>query len=287
MAKTGKTLERVVANVEKVLGNDGAVSVERRKKLRDKTTGRLREHDVLIRVRHSHHEIVIALECRDRSRKVTVEQIEGFKAKCDHTGVDCGGIVSPKGFTAGALLKAQHLGIRCLQFNEVSAFRWLLMPGILCMTQRILSTHFRFNLLSPPQDKPTELAILSSNDEEVTTANLAPFVHQRFTDLSQEKQFVGRGAAALRFSGSNLRIRDNSTGRIYDVGPVDVRIEYEITSKLAPFELASYTSAANGEKITDVARAEIDLPVGKGELMIVYNEEEGGQIVLVGKGTEV
>lgn len=287
MAKSGKVLERVVSNVEKILGSDSQAVVETRKKLRDKTNGKLREHDVLVRVKHAHHDVLIALECRDRSRKITVEQIEGFKAKCDHTGVDCGGIVSPKGFTAGALEKARFLGIRCLTLTDEASFRWLLMPGILCLSEKVLRTNFKFNIDVPPEGKPVNASVLDANGTEITTANLAPSVRERFSELSRERELRGCGAIVMRFSGSDLRIRDNESGEIFDVKSIDVRIEYAISARLAPFELASYSSVTDSTKITDVARAEVELPHGKGELMIVYNDNTGGQIVLVGKGTEV
>ena len=44
MVKDGKPLERLVALIETALGKEG-VKVETRKRLRDRTNGKLREHD--------------------------------------------------------------------------------------------------------------------------------------------------------------------------------------------------------------------------------------------------
>jgi hypothetical protein len=74
--------------------------------------------------------MVIAIECRDHSRPITVNQVEGFWAKCQDTGVAHGIMVSSKGFYKSARQKAVHLGIRCLDLEEAVAFDWLIGQGI-------------------------------------------------------------------------------------------------------------------------------------------------------------
>lgn len=103
--RPGKPLEVLVASLEKVLGRSPNVQVESPAHLPDRVTGERREHDVLVTVYGSHHKSMIAVECRDRSRKVTVNDVEGFWSKCQDTGADQGIIVSPKGFTKSALTK--------------------------------------------------------------------------------------------------------------------------------------------------------------------------------------
>ena len=84
--RQGKSLEALVEQLERSLAKSENVSVSAPKKLRDRITGRLREHDVVLTVNQGHHEILIAIECRDRSRPITVNQVEGFWAKCHDTG---------------------------------------------------------------------------------------------------------------------------------------------------------------------------------------------------------
>jgi hypothetical protein len=52
---------------DRASNHDSNVLVESPKRLRDKDTGRLREHDVVLIFTQRHHEILMALECRDRS----------------------------------------------------------------------------------------------------------------------------------------------------------------------------------------------------------------------------
>lgn len=57
----------------------------------------LREHDVVIRLPAGHPPLTLALECRDRSRPVGVEQVEAFNQKC---------------------LDNRKQGLRCLTFKH-------------------------------------------------------------------------------------------------------------------------------------------------------------------------
>jgi hypothetical protein len=100
--------------------HDGAkVKVESPKRLIDKDTGRLREHDMVLTFLEGPHELCVALECRDRSRPVGVPEVEAFWAKCQRTGISHGIIVSSKGFTKSAISKANTQNIGCLLLDEV------------------------------------------------------------------------------------------------------------------------------------------------------------------------
>ena len=151
-SKPGKSLETLVSSIERVLAGNDNVSVESPKFLSDRITGESREHDVVITLTGSHHKSTIAIECRDRSRKVTVNEIESFWSKCQDTGIDRGIIVSSKGFTKAALTKSLHRGIRCLRLSEASSFNWLLTTGIRIrhrkMDSRKLELFYEFRSLS-------------------------------------------------------------------------------------------------------------------------------------------
>ena len=77
--KTGKTLETLVTYIEKALANKEQVTVNTRKRLPDRTTGRLREHDVVLTLTQGHHEMVIAIECRDHSRPTQSIKSKAFR----------------------------------------------------------------------------------------------------------------------------------------------------------------------------------------------------------------
>jgi hypothetical protein len=80
-SKNGKEFEQLVRAIESAWIDQENVTIESPKKLRDKRTGRLREHDIVLTINESHHEVVVALECRDLSRRIGVPQVEAFRQK--------------------------------------------------------------------------------------------------------------------------------------------------------------------------------------------------------------
>ena len=77
MSNDGKALERLVAQIEKTLvSND--VLVDSPKRLPDRVTGKLREHDVVLTFKQGNHTAMDAIECRDRSRPIGVPEVEAF-----------------------------------------------------------------------------------------------------------------------------------------------------------------------------------------------------------------
>lgn len=128
--RPGENLQRLVRALEQATNNAPHILVELPKKLPDKDTGRLREHDVVLTFSFNHHSMVMALECRDRSRPIGVPAIEAFRKKCDRTGVHRAIMVSATGFTNTALKKAAAEEIGCLGLEEADRFNWCQAPGV-------------------------------------------------------------------------------------------------------------------------------------------------------------
>jgi hypothetical protein len=118
MANDGKDLQRLIRIIESARAAGTNIKIDSPKFFTDKVTGKQREHDVVLTITHDHHELVVALECRDRSRPVGVDAVEAFHTKCNDTGIHSGVIVSSKGFYETARTKAQHYGIRCLTWTR-------------------------------------------------------------------------------------------------------------------------------------------------------------------------
>jgi hypothetical protein len=130
MAKPDEDLQRLVWVIERKT-RDSNVLVESPKRLPDKDTGRLREHDVVLTYTQPHHKLLVALKCRDRPRKVGVREVEAFHSKCERTRIDRGIMVSSIGigFTPTARKKAASYSIDCLGLDEATMLNWRLVPG--------------------------------------------------------------------------------------------------------------------------------------------------------------
>lgn len=139
--KTGKDLQRLTRAIEGARAAGQPIQVESPKRIRDKLTGKLREHDVVLTVTHQHHTVVIALECRDRSRPIGVDAVEAFHSKCRDTGIHSAVMVSSRGFYRTALVKAAAYGVRCLSLDQATKFDWC-EPTSMTVVRRNISSAF-------------------------------------------------------------------------------------------------------------------------------------------------
>jgi hypothetical protein len=278
--KTGKTLEILVTYIEKALANKEQVTVNTRKRLPDRTTGRLREHDVVLTLTQGHHEMVIAIECRDHSRPITVNQVEGFWAKCQDTGVALGIIVSSKGFYRSARQKATHLGIRCLDLEEAAAFDWLVGQGITVGYRLLKHSHWTYLLEKVPEGSIAEFRLVTTEGEEILSdvlqANLVR-PHTGPVDMTHEPPARQR----FEFRGEGLFLEHKTSRERVAVRKLVADAEFDITTEFAPFDLVRYADKTTGELITDAAIASVGFAPLSGKLMIVYNSEKGGSVVFV------
>jgi len=227
----------------------------------------------------SHHKSLIAIECRDRSRKVTVNDVESFGSKCQDTGIDQGIIVSRKGFSKTALAKSQNRGIKCLRLSEANSFNWLLGSGIRVQQKKMIHTNLTFLLDKDLVPKPVVFTILSQDGVQIPSENLTAAAYQEFKKVPETEFVMGRGTKKFVFSSPGLFLRDDTTGNTHTVVRVLAVVTYEVTEEIIPFNLVTYENSLASDVITDAAVAQIDLGALKGKLMIVYKESEGGQVV--------
>lgn len=117
--KAGKTLEQLVLAIQKYQKNSPNTIIDANVKLQD-NIGVNREIDVFVRTIVQEEIIGIAFECKDYKKKVGVNVVEAFYAKCnDIPEINKGVIVSPNGFTDGAKKKAKHYGVDLYQIGDV------------------------------------------------------------------------------------------------------------------------------------------------------------------------
>lgn len=280
--KDGKFLERIIASIEQALADDTNTTIDPNKKLVDRTTGRLREHDVVVTLNQGHHKSILAIECRDRSRPVGVPQVEAFGAKCADTGINQGIIVSPLGFYNTARTKAEHLGIRCLDFEEVDSFNWMLAPGIQSLSKRVLDYQWVFYPMKDGVVTKDTMEIVDPNgellDPKILAANVSRLINKfvSYDAAPSEKETL-----KTKVLTDGFRLRNRETQEETGTDWAIVTINYAIDVELIPFRFAKYSEKDEEKNISDVAIAELKIGDKKGELMIVYDEDEGGKVLLL------
>lgn len=107
--KKWRKFEKLVAGIH--LPGEAGTKVKFDDTIADKRTGRPRQIDVSVSSNQSFYSHLVIIECKDKTRKVTVEWIEGFRSKIEDVGAQKGVMVSPTGFTEGAVQKAKSYGI--------------------------------------------------------------------------------------------------------------------------------------------------------------------------------
>lgn len=273
MANDGKSLERLVALIETALGTDG-VKVEIRKRLPDRITGKLREHDVLVTITRSHHVVQIALECRDHARPITVAMVEAFQKKCEDTGIQKAAIVSTSGFAKPARDKAAHYGIRCLDVLEAESFAWMLASSFTFLTRR---TDAQSWLFFPEQEGVVEkhnMQVLLPDGNELPKASLertAQAARDKWINAHPEP--IEKCTVSLRIGTPGMLLRNKETGATTPIRYAGLSLTYSLVREEVPLQFSQYMDGDN--QITDVAIA--DGPTGR--IAIVYKDSEGGSVM--------
>jgi hypothetical protein len=282
--RKGRSLEKLVAYLERHLTANDMVTVESPKRLRDKSTGRLREHDVVLTIASGHHTVLVAVECRDRNRPVGVTQLEGFAKKCQETGIGQGVIVSPRGFTNTAPAKARALGIRCLSLDQVNILPWLLCEHF--ELYRTTYVHIDFTII-PENDfekKPVHFTLETEEGAEITgdmlRNNLITVLNNQKDQLPL-KPNVGNHIKRIKLMPKNLAIIDSATGRRERVRFIDTVAQCTTEKTSIPFVLQEYRDSGDSGSIAQLATADLDLGFTSGKLLINQKLETGGEIVFI------
>lgn len=284
--RAGRSLEILVSYLEKVLRGD-SVEVTSPMKLRDRFTGGLREHDVVLTMSPGHHRLVVAIECRDHSRPISVSQVEAFHTKCQDTGVDQGIIVSPKGFYRKAQMKAQQLGMRCFTLQEAISFDWLLASGMEVRKRR--PTHLSITmevkggqLLTPS----SECKIVDSSGVSVSAELLQAEVVEHSRSLPWDSD-TDAGECEAELKPHGLFVQDALSGEAVPIDRLLCSLKYETARTLAPFKLVQYSDQDIGEKIAQAAVIDGDAYGLPGDIVVAYDPEKGGGVYLVKKPGKV
>ncbi|MHC2293397.1 restriction endonuclease [Bradyrhizobium barranii] len=129
--KDWRQFEELVSRIERAASAHGAL-VTSPDRIRDLTTGQLREVDASIRQKIGTSEILVTIECRKRGRTQDDTWIEQLATKRQKIGAAKTIAVSAAGFTTSAIESAKHFGIELRTLAEVAACSmdsWLLPTG--------------------------------------------------------------------------------------------------------------------------------------------------------------
>lgn len=266
----GKDIERLVSALERVLAGTGARIETRSRRLIDRDTGRPREHDVLIIWDHGHHQIVTAIECRDRSRPVGVPAVEAFADKCAATGVHSGVIVSSTGFTGTARTKAAVRSITCMDLEEVQEFGWFKGAAIIGYERQFGTIDAQFMFVG---EHPTSMvSVIDSRGTEFPSDNIFRTIMNAVPPSADPEAEVGQTIPVhMRMITPDWQVRD-AEGRTWPLVHIDVTADYSVLKTEHMVQTHRYTG---GGKDYGIASTDAVFDTRAGKLMLVHEESEG------------
>jgi hypothetical protein len=275
--KPGQALQTLVAVIEKAAADNPFLEVKSPQHLVDKDTGRKREHDVVVTYKKDHHCLITAIECRDRSRKIGVPEVEAFQKKCERTGVHRGIIVSSKGFCKTAIEKANQLSVGCMSLSSVQGFDWCTLTHLTHCTRKM--NHIRVVPIigAAPSDADTLVAPDGSilSHDQIKQAALSLFDQNIKTDGLPP----GPHKAAVRNEkpGVSARLRGGDTS---NVDEIFFGYEYEIIENLVPARFHSYTDPATGQTSAEAVSFEMPLGELQGTLAIIRDASSAMKLMI-------
>lgn len=115
-----REFEQLISRIEADAGPQGIV-VKSPDRIRCKLTGRMREVDATIRTKAGTADLLITIECRNRTKVQDVTWLEQLATKRMSIGADRTIAVSLSGFSQEAETAAQHFGITLRRIADVRA----------------------------------------------------------------------------------------------------------------------------------------------------------------------
>lgn len=275
--RKGKALERLVMILETVLCQSKDTSINSPHRMRDRVTGKLREHDVVLITRQGHHEFVTAIECRDRSRPIGVDAVEAFNRKCSDTHVDRSVMVSSTGFRNTARVKAKFYGIDCLDLNTSATFDWMKTGAFKSI--KISNVHFAVTGV-PDQSfttKPQRFRFSDQAGREITAEEVSQMARELLT-RSIQPPLPPSGPQTINFilETPGCTVVDLDTGDSRPLKHFFTRATCYLELSDAPFTNASYSRELTGEAIGNASIA--DLTLAGQSASIVFLQQGDGSI---------
>src|SRR3990167_2139949 len=278
--KSGKSLERLVATLERALSDTNAAIESPSRRLIDRYTKKPREHDVVITWDHGHHQIVTAIECRDRSRPVGVPDVEAFADKCASTGVNSGVIVSASGFRNSARLKAENRSIVCMDLAEVAGFGWLGTQAFIGFERRF--GDFNFTVVF---DEPAPTTLKSLMDSAGTAIDKEGLKNLVMNNVPEPDDFENAVDKTVRI---NMHLNTinwsalDEDGKLWPVLHIKARTSYTVVKSIHDFKAMTYVG---GGKNYSIASADVKMGDVSGRFLFVRNEDDSTSLIWSRDGT--
>lgn len=265
--RPGIALQNLVAALERVLSQQDGVTIESPKRLRDKDTGRLREHDVCITRRHAHHTVLTGIEVKDTGRKIGVPEIEAFSKKCEKTGIHHRIMVSAQGFTKTARTKAAALDVVCMELSDVDAFDWMAIDFFVQIERRVPHVEAVVFFKSTNPIKPFK--VFDTNRSEITPPHLVNVIYKALDENDIHPPTDEDTPVSVRaYTTDWVGIGSDSVE--HEIDFMELSGTISVCRSVSPMRLHAYTGP---DANYAVASTDVVLDTVAGQILFIRDEE--------------
>jgi hypothetical protein len=159
----GKKLEKLVRLIQESLKDFPNTEIFSNYKI-ENNSGRKREIDVLLKTTINNFDLIIAIECKDYKKSVSVDKIEAFNSKCKRIkGISKKIFVASNGYQADAIEAANDFEIELYNLNEIDnqkIINWF--PFVQLKDNYLLKQPYRIFI-----DKSEEDLITTKEEDEL------------------------------------------------------------------------------------------------------------------------
>lgn len=274
MPRKGTDFHRLVEELEGNLFAVPGATIQSPGYLRDKVTGRKREHDIVITYMLTPHRMfVVAVECRDRRRPVDDTQVEAFARKCSKTGVDKGIIVSSSGFAPEALTDAAFCNIDCFTLEQVAHLEWIAPKFFETLERRVTPIDIKLITLDDERGDLIEpFKVIMCEDHvsiELNEDEPVP-LFLRLVEFIPDEQTPGeRGNLTVDLPNPGDVFVIDGLGERREIHGFRLEFEYENQTTADPIKVYQYRTGG-GATLFDAATARIGPTTSiEGRIMVV------------------
>ncbi len=146
--KDSIALEQLVARIQSQLAPNS--KVEHNVDLPTLDGKRTRQIDVLVTDKIGQYEFRIVIDCKDHAKRLDVREVGTFQDLVQDVGAHRGVLVSPQGFTSGALDRAKQLRIDLYSPIDTEPHKWQVSATAPCIVDyRSAAIAIKFSVSSP------------------------------------------------------------------------------------------------------------------------------------------
>lgn len=303
MERKGRNLEEVVKLLEESLQKQN-IEVKSPDYIHDKDTGQPREVDISLRGRIGSSNILVIIECRDRTDLEDARWIEQIASKRESVGADKVIAVSSMGFTEPAKIKAQKNKIELRTFEEIDIEeirQWFFLSGYISVHKGMKDVRrININCDNPEKKKleiPAELAarctpyfdwqapvfVVKKDGRRVSLNYIwSCFFEKLYSDIPEDGSKIH---CPIRL---NFKNKDDCFQLLTNSGPIDVTfieldaiLWFEI-EKMSPNFTRAYKDCCEETKnLAEIQEFEFDTSDKKVIIDFFISEETGKQGISV------